>query len=76
MKHPFGMKWCLTLQSISKERNLFVCRQLGINDEEFKSHCAVKSSGNTWMKEGKTSYRCPFVQQTTFSLGFLQVPDD
>ena len=30
MKHPSGMTWCLTLQSISKERNLLVRRQLGM----------------------------------------------
>ena len=35
-------------------------------DEEFKSCCAVKSSGNAWMNEGtnyhlgKTSFRCLF----------------
>ena len=80
------MTWYLTLQSISKEWNRFVWRQLGMEtvwqriylaakadgtklksfvvfhgakrtwwlDEEFKSRCVVKSSGNAWMNKELT----------------------
>ena len=51
-------------------------------DEEFESRCVVKSSGNAWMNEElitvwvKRVLGAFFVQQATFSLGFLRMSYD